>query len=310
MKKTYLSLFIICILAIGCKTATYIYALDASITKTNRTDSDSLDFDFKIAGNGLWFNIKNNTNSNSFLLWEESYITLPSGNSFKMFNPDMLEENVLDKNIALKSQNTGIIPAHKSYSRFSSSISSLGKVTNIVSYNWDYYNFFYSYSSLAKNSFTTQYWPLNFTNQTRASDELSLQENTSIIFSNPALAAGFTIEQNGLKKELHFDFRVDTVKLFQLSKSQTAMYYVGHCTNTGDGVKCTLIPKKQTVNYIQLKSSEIVIGIINDSMSSNINILNLKSGEVENYSKNNIEKFGKYQSSMGGNYYLKDLLKE
>ncbi len=312
MAKFFLLIFSFALISFSCKPTVFLYSIKSKTTKSNITPQDSFEFNFALTGQGVWFKITNNTDDNAFIIWDESYLVEPTGNSQKLFNPDILEENILDQNVAQKTSNTTIIPAHKSTSRFTSSISSLGKELYTFNYQWASSNNYFATTTTHKKSTTSNYWPSRLVIEDGSYQKdmtSSLQNSTSYILKYPTLSIGFAIKHKNTQKNFTFDFLVDTVKIFQLNKSETNAYYIGECTNTSNGSVCEMLSKEKKVLYLTLHSGENIICLNDTSSDTKMRIIDLKNGEKRTYFKDEIKE-SHYYSGISGTYDLGLLLRE
>lgn len=308
MKKLGFAFAMSIILTFACKPTTYLYSLNSKLIKTNRLDNDSIKFEFWLTGQGVYFTINNMTEENATLLWDESYIVDPTGNAQKVFNQEILEENIKDQNVALKTLNTTLIPAGKSVSRFTSSISSLGKELYVFNSNWANNRFIYSDYVVFKKTTTQNYWPNGLfvdPNDPGVDVNQLLGSSTSKILKRPTLSIGFAIKQGGNQKNYNFDFLVDTVNVFQVNISESKTYFIGECIMENGVTKCNFVPQKNMVGILQMKTGENLYCIIDSTHSEGYQIRNLKNGKKQFILKTTVvDEVPKYYSSLG------NLLKE
>ncbi|MFZ5940277.1 MAG: hypothetical protein ACOYXB_06855 [Bacteroidota bacterium] len=205
----------------------YIYSTYISSPQSheNLEYEDSLfAFKFMPEPNGIYFNIYNKTSSSAYLIWDESYIIYPDGNSYKALNTDLL---ISDSKISEKEKYESIIPKESNFSRFTTStlnLSTLHEIntlyfelpaSNLSNTSVDYNEFYYHFN----------YWPIDnkiadtypeFLKAIEDSVFNLLKENT---INNNHLGIGLTLKTGSSTITYDFRFKIREIMVYKYNQS-------------------------------------------------------------------------------------------
>ena len=208
------SIVIIFVFLLSCASnyrIVYETYLSQSPTKSLTYEDERFQFQFEPVANGVFFKIKNITQTPATLLWDKSYFVAPDNNSSKLLNTDVMFE---EEETKLKAKYESILPPSANFSRFTTSALNVGKFTSVKNKGMSYYmnifgaDIFTIYKNTDYATFISfgRYWPDINGNLSKSKLNAKLKKVKEYVRNNNNMAIGFSIQLNEDLYNYKFDF--------------------------------------------------------------------------------------------------------
>lgn len=226
----YLIVLITLVMLLSCSVKYYVAYetyLSQSPTKSLSFEDDRFRFDFLPTPNGVFFNIKNLTQTAATIVWDRSYFIDPENNSSKLLNTDVMLEEEETKS---KAKYQSIIAPGANFRRFTTSALNVDKqkiMKEEVKINYSEIFGSGRLTTLENSEYDTfisygRYWPdIGYASKSKLNDGLNRIKDY-VSYSNN-MGIGFSIQLNENLYDYKFDFKFERVSVY---KKSTEDYYV------------------------------------------------------------------------------------
>ena len=199
----------------------YTYTANSESRSLSYEDSRFY-FDFLPIPNGVYFKIKNLTNTPAILIWERSYFIKPDNSSSKLLNTDILQES---EEIAKESKFESVIAPGVVFARFTTSVLNLEKLSslNTTQIN-NYFKNTLITSSIYKEFFTIgRYWP-DLGSMKKSKFMIELERIKNYVINNNNLAIVFALKVKDEIIDYRFDFKFKKVEVYRITSKHDEKY--------------------------------------------------------------------------------------
>jgi hypothetical protein len=200
----------------GCAT-TYLTRYETHLLnsdpKTLHFKDDKFEFSFEPVPNGIYFMIKNLTDDPAILDWDRSYFIEPNGNSSKLLNVDLIEEN---SETASKAKYESILPPGADFGRFTTSALRVAKFIKVDSRYFTIGNMTFHHTNM--NTFYNygRYWPEKYS----GTQIETYKRIKDYVLNNNKMGVGFSIKTKDTVLNYKFDFRIHKVSVFKTDRKE------------------------------------------------------------------------------------------
>lgn len=200
---------------------TYDTYLSNSKTKSLTFKDDKFLFRFFPVANGIYFNVRNLTQTPATLIWDRCYFIAPDNNSSKLINTDVIYEEEETKR---KAKYESILPPGADFARFTSSALNVEKFTNIKNQSVGHYlqifdtNILTTYENIEYQEFLSygRYWPdIGRIKKSKFNDEL--KRVYKYVDENNNMGLGLAIKLNEDLLDYKFDFKFNKVSVYKVA---------------------------------------------------------------------------------------------